>query len=147
MGYINTSKRAGGASREINIRNELNLLQQKPQRTPNKILEGHVPLTPDHHLLGWVQRATRVSNNGKTGTDGCCLGYCWMTAKVSQLRIWTLFQVRVRKDSIWMADSSQQQWDHLVTQMLLGRNTSCYIRRSTMPLTTFKWCYMGHICC
>ncbi len=21
------------------------------------------------------------------------------------------------------------------------------IRRSTMPLTTFKWCYMGHICC
>jgi hypothetical protein len=21
------------------------------------------------------------------------------------------------------------------------------IRRSTMPITTFKWCYMGHICC
>ncbi len=63
------SKRAGGASREINIRNELNLLQQKPRRTPNKILEGHVSLTPDHHLLGWVQRATRVSNNGKNG-DG-----------------------------------------------------------------------------
>ncbi len=28
-----------------------------------------MPLTPDHHLLGWVQRATRVSNNGKN-VDG-----------------------------------------------------------------------------
>ena len=45
------------------------MLKNKPQRTSNKILEGHVPLAPDHYLLGWGQRNNSVYTNGKNG-DG-----------------------------------------------------------------------------
>jgi hypothetical protein len=45
------------------------MLKNKSQRTPNKILEGHVPLAPDHHLLGWGQYNNSVYTNGKNG-DG-----------------------------------------------------------------------------
>jgi hypothetical protein len=64
-GDITTSTTAGDATRELKIRNKLNMLKNKPQRTPNKILEGHVPLAPDHHLLGWGQRNNSVYTNGK----------------------------------------------------------------------------------
>jgi hypothetical protein len=45
------------------------MLKNKPQQTSNKILEGHVPLAPDHYLMGWGQRNNSGYTKGKNG-DG-----------------------------------------------------------------------------
>jgi hypothetical protein len=59
----------GDERRGIKLSSGIDLLKHKPQRNPNKILEGHVLLTPATPLLWRAQISNRVSTNRKNG-DG-----------------------------------------------------------------------------